>query len=130
MIGRGAGAGVADDREFLAADAGDERSFGHRRAQHAREAAQHLVTAVMPDRVVDVLEMIEIGEQQGLVAGAADRLAQKGPAASPARARRAGTAACRSEEHTSELQSLMRISYAVFCLTKKNTKTQNKQEYS
>src|SRR3546814_7601338 len=29
-------------------------------------------------------------------------------------------AACRSEEHTSELQSLMRISYAVFCLKKKN----------
>src|SRR3546814_4419759 len=29
----------------------------------------------------------------------------------------------RSEEHTSELQSLMRISYAVFCLTKKNTRT-------
>src|SRR3546814_10756872 len=27
--------------------------------------------------------------------------------------------ACRSEEHTSELQSLMRISYAVFCLEKK-----------
>src|SRR3546814_15007198 len=31
----------------------------------------------------------------------------------------------RSEEHTSELQSLMRISYAVFCL-KKKTKTYNK----
>src|SRR3546814_10844084 len=30
----------------------------------------------------------------------------------------------RSEEHTSELQSLMRISYAVFCLKKKNTHTQ------
>src|SRR3546814_9805031 len=29
----------------------------------------------------------------------------------------------RSEEHTSELQSLMRISYAVFCLKKKNKKT-------
>src|SRR3546814_8834220 len=29
----------------------------------------------------------------------------------------------RSEEHTSELQSLMRISYAVFCLKKKNTRT-------
>src|SRR3546814_15684286 len=28
---------------------------------------------------------------------------------------------CRSEEHTSELQSLMRISYAVFCLKKKIT---------
>src|SRR3546814_3718877 len=34
------------------------------------------------------------------------------------RARDAGGA--RSEEHTSELQSLMRISYAVFCLKKKN----------
>src|SRR3546814_10757535 len=33
----------------------------------------------------------------------------------------------RSEEHTSELQSLMRISYAVFCLQKKKT-TRTKQE--
>src|SRR3546814_8039319 len=37
-----------------------------------------------------------------------------------------GTAPCcaghRSEEHTSELQSLMRISYAVFCLKKKKNK--------
>src|SRR3546814_9973534 len=33
----------------------------------------------------------------------------------------------RSEEHTSELQSLMRISYAVFCLKKQKHKTQNKQ---
>src|SRR3546814_6726571 len=32
--------------------------------------------------------------------------------------------ASKSEEHTSELQSLMRISYAVFCLKKKNTKQQ------
>src|SRR3546814_3111969 len=31
----------------------------------------------------------------------------------------------RSEEHTSELQSLMRISYAVFCLKKKKKKQQN-----
>src|SRR3546814_5447902 len=31
----------------------------------------------------------------------------------------------RSEEHTSELQSLMRISYAVFCLKKKNKTTTN-----
>src|SRR3546814_1557861 len=40
-----------------------------------------------------------------------------GRAARPARLRG------RSEEHTSELQSLMRISYAVFCLKKKKTKT-------
>src|SRR3546814_9126412 len=32
-------------------------------------------------------------------------------------------ASARSEEHTSELQSLMRISYAVFCLKKKKHKT-------
>src|SRR3546814_8451852 len=35
----------------------------------------------------------------------------------------------RSEEHTSELQSLMRISYAVFCLKKKKTKM-HKQHHS
>src|SRR3546814_2893828 len=34
-------------------------------------------------------------------------------------------AAVRSEEHTSELQSLMRISYAVFCLKKKKSKYEN-----
>src|SRR3546814_6639480 len=39
----------------------------------------------------------------------------------------AANQSCRSEEHTSELQSLMRISYAVFCLKKKkqNIKDEN-----
>src|SRR3546814_3380632 len=36
--------------------------------------------------------------------------------------RRPDSSASRSEEHTSELQSLMRISYAVFCLKKKKKK--------
>src|SRR3546814_4362325 len=44
-----------------------------------------------------------------------------------------GEAGPRSEEHTSELQSLMRISYAVFCLKKKNNKklyrTHNNETY-
>src|SRR3546814_2220502 len=35
----------------------------------------------------------------------------------------------RSEEHTSELQSLMRISYAVFCLKKKKINNNQKTEY-
>src|SRR3546814_3640065 len=35
----------------------------------------------------------------------------------------------RSEEHTSELQSLMRISYAVFCLKKKKDKTYNNTSF-
>src|SRR3546814_7077036 len=39
-----------------------------------------------------------------------------------------GSPGARSEEHTSELQSLMRISYAVFCLKKKN-KQHGKQTY-
>src|SRR3546814_10309885 len=34
----------------------------------------------------------------------------------------------RSEEHTSELQSLMRISYAVFCLKKKNNKDKHENK--
>src|SRR3546814_1848394 len=36
----------------------------------------------------------------------------------------------RSEEHTSELQSLMRISYAVFCLKKKTTSIPHRRQYS
>src|SRR3546814_2273730 len=36
----------------------------------------------------------------------------------------------RSEEHTSELQSLMRISYAVFCLKKKNKRLANTQQHT
>src|SRR3546814_8499685 len=36
----------------------------------------------------------------------------------------------RSKEHTSELQSLMRISYAVFCLKKKNRKMSTQQQYT
>src|SRR3546814_4497684 len=46
-------------------------------------------------------------------------VSQKGaPSIDPANCRE-GSKALRSEEHTSELQSLMRISYAVFCLKKK-----------
>src|SRR3546814_6377409 len=46
----------------------------------------------------------------------------------PARLRNAHLAADRSEEHTSELQSLMRISYAVICLKKKTYNSYNKTE--
>src|SRR3546814_5996084 len=41
-------------------------------------------------------------------------------------ARRRALCGARSEEHTSELQSLMRTSYAVFCLKKKNTPIQKR----
>src|SRR3546814_5933191 len=42
--------------------------------------------------------------------------------------RRRDRAGIRSEEHTSELQSLMSISYAVFCLKKKTTKQHNRTQ--
>src|SRR3546814_10603857 len=41
---------------------------------------------------------------------------------------RVGTSEYRSEEHTSELQSLMRTSYAVFCLKKKNKIKEQKSQ--
>src|SRR3546814_7865656 len=87
--------------------------------------------------------------------GHADRLAERGiarqrdlqlamlvadqpllaPRLFPCRVRRAARGAGdlgRSEEHTSELQSLMRISYAVFCLKKQNQtrQTQNTQTHT
>src|SRR3546814_4783034 len=65
----------------------------------------------------------------GLLGDACHAVRERHPAlARPCRARRRPYAGCaggghvRSEEHTSELQSLMRISYAVFCLKKKTIK--------
>src|SRR3546814_2685606 len=69
-----------------------------------------------------------VGDQQCRVAGQGD--GDHGPLAHAAgelvrigvkAAAGIGDADQRSEEHTSELQSLMRISYAVFCLKKKKT---------
>src|SRR3546814_1072915 len=51
----------------------------------------------------------------------APRHQPRGPCRAPPRADRQGPRG-RSEEHTSELQSLMRISYAVFCLKQKKIK--------
>src|SRR3546814_1475018 len=52
---------------------------------------------------------------------ALDRVGLVGVAGKRDHRHRLGGRAGRSEEHTSELQSLMRISYAVFCLKKKKT---------
>src|SRR3546814_3549782 len=60
------------------------------------------------------------------VAGVLDRRHGPGSRCAVQLHRPAKPLAQRSEEHTSELQSLMRISYAVFCLKKKKTKTQRK----
>src|SRR3546814_8885690 len=52
------------------------------------------------------------------------------PAGRPRRHRSPPGSGLRSEEHTSELQSLMRISYAVFCLKKKKKKNTHKTKIS
>src|SRR3546814_8085437 len=77
---------------------------------------------------LDVVVFIEFldcdASRSGSVAHPAPGLAAPGclaPAIRPAGARLESRLP-RSEEHTSELQSLMRISYAVFCLKKKNKK--------
>src|SRR3546814_13271581 len=59
--------------------------------------------------------------------GLAFLVAAAAPAVTPARG---SHQIPRSEEHTSELQSLMRISYAVFCLKKKNNTIQNQLVHS
>src|SRR3546814_4349268 len=53
----------------------------------------------------------DLGIHSGIITDAAVDLIEAGVVTNAAK---------RSEEHTSELQSLMRISYAVFCLKKKN----------
>src|SRR3546814_5279186 len=64
------------------------------------------------------------GGQQPL---AAQRLDVGRPEEDPEEAGHEGDPGGRSEEHTSELQSLMRTSYAVFCLKKKKLSQENNQ---
>src|SRR3546814_8915163 len=58
------------------------------------------------------------------------RSARQSAAGSDRIHRRHCPGAARSEEHTSELQSLMRISYAVFCLKKKNKEATKKRGHT
>src|SRR3546814_10826398 len=92
----------------------------HHRLAHEVGAADHEINAL------DLLRIIggQAGEQQ--YADDADRQAERARLHEHVDDHRDEDAddAHRSEEHTSELQSLMRTSYAVFCLKKKNkTKT-------
>src|SRR3546814_3534180 len=64
------------------------------------------------------------GRRRSLLANAIESIGTTPP---PTRAADGPVAARRSEEHTSELQSLMRISYAVFCLKKKRQQHPDKQ---
>src|SRR3546814_6744444 len=94
-----------------------------------RVAARNLGDGIAGCLVADRLR----GEQQfhlertGRALALADELIGIWVGYRSGRDRRHAIGEIRSEEHTSELQSLMRISYAVFCLKKKNM--QNKNEH-
>src|SRR3546814_9564818 len=81
----------------------------------------------LPDRVGALVQAVEVAHWVApLVEQAGDRAFVGDAVDGFAEQRGDGQAAeLRSEEHTSELQSLMRISYAVFCLTKKNQHSVN-----
>src|SRR3546814_5612758 len=89
--------------------AADQRGKRRARAQPVEELGRE--HRLFRPALADVVPAFRAGadEDDGRNANAADQ-----------RDERDGEQA-RSEEHTSELQSLMRISYAVFCLEKKNT---------
>src|SRR3546814_7019511 len=78
---------------------------------------EHLVIGIAVEQLCRLI-VHDFANQRG------DRLALVEPLSAQLRQRlgRLGLVE-RSEEHTSELQSLMRLSYAVFCLNNKNTKT-------
>src|SRR3546814_4975521 len=86
--------GVAGETEF-----GDHLATAHALARHDADASG---LEMLVERMAAVAEV----ERDVVAGGIAQRILR-----------------VRSEEHTSELQSLMRISYAVFCLQQKKTST-------
>src|SRR3546814_7615997 len=79
---------------------------------HAQEALQNVATAIIKPETMSNADVQALGGRQGRCAVVLTEVAFP--------------SFLRSEEHTSELQSLMRISYAVFCLKKQE---KNKQQH-
>src|SRR3546814_9895087 len=78
--------------------------------------SRHFASSCLPSGTVNGTDLEPGGVENGR---ASPQQAERGAGSEDHEAR---TAFGRSEEHTSELQSLMRISYAVFCLKKQNNK--------
>src|SRR3546814_9404990 len=107
------------------------RSHAAARDQGRRQAGDHLGAIVRPVRA----RRRPLDGGRGDVAAGRQELHRCRAEGDRRQGGRSGGEAggdTRSEEHTSELQSLMRISYAVFCLKKKkpkNTKNNTKRRY-
>src|SRR3546814_4556156 len=110
-------------QEFLAPTRGirGEAAFAAepvlQRRQHRRTAAAAAVGIVLAAAVVP--QLMPHAEHVGVVGGGVDRVGDVDAAIHRHACER--VLVFRSEEHTSELQSLMRVSYAVFCSKKKYT---------
>src|SRR3546814_9269285 len=89
------------------------RIFGRKAVAKRGRFGHQIVVVFLPERL-QVQYLADVSAPRGgkADAGAAFSCGHRLPVSSP-------TPCLRSEEHTSELQSLMRISYAVFCLKKK-----------
>src|SRR3546814_8763674 len=106
--GRKVGQGQGLVGEQRAGQQGERRIFGTGDGDTALESL-----AAAND---DLIHRLSLADARGRASG----LAMSATAAAGGRSDHGkGRAGARSEEHTSELQSLMRISYAVFCLKKK-----------
>src|SRR3546814_5319606 len=110
-------------RSFLAAAPAELRAAGSLGPLHCLPLGSPAGSALMAG--LDIIEATSVGEADFLLVASFGQQPPPRDAfdAVLAEARSRGLTLVRSEEHTSELQSLMRISYAVFCLKKKKTKT-------
>src|SRR3546814_10172293 len=92
------------------------------------EQVRHVGERCLPDPLAALAAHLrQAGDSAVLTAGHGDECVATDSAAADGTLGDSGgtVVGARSEEHTSELQSLMRISYAVFCLKKKNNNKQN-----
>src|SRR3546814_6621873 len=119
-------AGVLEDRARLQLSEGDNLR-DRVAAVFLLHIADHLAAAGFAEVDVEVGHRHALGVQEALEQKAEFQRIEIGDSQRPGDDRpRARTAPRRSEEHTSELQSLMRISYAVFCLKKTKHKFKKK----
>src|SRR3546814_5295790 len=107
QLGRALGAVAAAEHEVVHLLRVAEHLLGLLLVELLRAAVERIVAAGAEDVVRTAVALDEVAAGRGLQAVLPGE----------------GIGVHRSEEHTSELQSLMRISYAVFCLKKKKYKT-------
>src|SRR3546814_8786392 len=106
--------------DVCSSDLRQRRRGPPRRHRPRRPAAQELMRTIAPEGQGTTMSTIRLLVCVLLIAASG---CQQQAAATAAQSMPSATEMLRSEEHTSELQSLMRISYAVFCL-KKQKKTE------